>query len=201
SWDGLFQPFPCPQRRRPSPSNCRVGAHICRFEACSTFTRVTTCLLAASPRRHIGLEGFDGLVASTAAPIASGWSDLVAGCEWHPQEVLDLSRRTNRYDISVCQLPGVASRSRHLARSARRPPGHRRAVAEATRRGPQGFLELVQAALLGYRQAAQAAAAPQPGPAPARRPAGTSRAPARAVPTGDARLHPHGLPPERLSRL
>ena len=27
SWDGLFQPFPIhPQRRRPSPSECKVGA-------------------------------------------------------------------------------------------------------------------------------------------------------------------------------
>jgi len=39
-------------------------------------------------------------------------------------------------------------------RSARRPPGHCRAVAEATRRGPQGFLEFVPAALFGLRQAA-----------------------------------------------
>jgi len=37
------------QRLRPSPSQCKVGAHIGRFEACSTFTRVTACLLAASP--------------------------------------------------------------------------------------------------------------------------------------------------------
>jgi len=26
SWDGLFHPFPVPQRRRPSPSECKVGA-------------------------------------------------------------------------------------------------------------------------------------------------------------------------------
>ena len=44
--------FPAPQRRRPSPLG-KVGAHIGRFEACSTFTRVTACLLAASPAAHL----------------------------------------------------------------------------------------------------------------------------------------------------
>ena len=89
SWDGLFHPFPFSQRWQPSPSLCRVGAPICRFEACSTFTRVTTCLLAASPKRHIGLEGSDGFVTSTAAPIATGWSDPVAGWDSHPQRTHD----------------------------------------------------------------------------------------------------------------
>ena len=49
-----------PQRRRPSPSECEVGVHIGRFEACSTFTCVTACRLAASPKRHIFLEGSEG---------------------------------------------------------------------------------------------------------------------------------------------
>jgi hypothetical protein len=64
SWDGLFQPFPCTQRRRPSPYTCKVGDHIGRFEACSTFTRVTACQLAESPKRPVCLEGFDGFVSS-----------------------------------------------------------------------------------------------------------------------------------------
>src|SRR5208337_1987942 len=65
SWDGLFHPFPIhPQRRRPSPSECEVGVHIGRFEACSTFTCVTACRLAASPKRRICLEGSDGFVSS-----------------------------------------------------------------------------------------------------------------------------------------
>ncbi len=38
-----------PQRQRPSLSLCEVGVHIGRFEACSTFTRVTACRLAESP--------------------------------------------------------------------------------------------------------------------------------------------------------
>jgi len=50
SWDGLFHPFPLhPQRRRPSPYWSKVGDHIGLFEACSTFTRVSACRLAASP--------------------------------------------------------------------------------------------------------------------------------------------------------
>ncbi len=95
SWDGLFQPFSIhPQRQRPSPSECKVGVHIGRFEACSTFTCVTACRLAASPKRHICLEGSDGFVTSTVAPIATGWSDPVAGWELHPLKINTFSRRT-----------------------------------------------------------------------------------------------------------
>jgi len=35
-------------------------------------TQVTACRLAASPMRHICLEGSDGFVTSTVAPIATG---------------------------------------------------------------------------------------------------------------------------------
>src|SRR5271157_4827654 len=96
SWDGLFHPLPFhPQRRRPSPSECEVGVHIGRFEACSTFTCVTACRLAASPKRRICLEGSDGFVTSTVAPIATGWSDPVAGWELHPLKINTFPRRTH----------------------------------------------------------------------------------------------------------
>ncbi len=99
SWDGLFQPFSIhPQRQRPSPSDCKVGVHIGRFEACSTFTCVTACRLAASPKRHICLEGSDGFVTSAAAPIATGWSDPVAGWELHPLKSQHLFTAHNRSD-------------------------------------------------------------------------------------------------------
>ena len=78
--------FPDLPRWQPSPLGSRVGAHIGRFEACSTFPRVTTCLRAASPERHIGLEGSDGFVTSTAAPIATGWSDPVCRVGIAPTE-------------------------------------------------------------------------------------------------------------------
>jgi hypothetical protein len=42
--------FPARQRRRPSPCQWRVGSHVKSFEACSTFTRVTACLIAGPPR-------------------------------------------------------------------------------------------------------------------------------------------------------
>ena len=100
SWGGLFQPFPIhPQRRRPSPSECKVGVHIGRFEACSTFTCVTACRLAASPKRHICLEGSDGFVTSTAAPIATGWSDPVAGWELHPLKSQHLFTAHTQVDL------------------------------------------------------------------------------------------------------
>ena len=47
-------------------SERNVGVHIELFEACSTFTRVTACLLTASTERHIRLEGSDGVVASAS---------------------------------------------------------------------------------------------------------------------------------------
>ena len=84
------------QRLRPSPPSCRVGVHIGRFEACSTFTRVTACLLAAWPKPRVSLEGSDGFVTSTAAPIATGWSDPVARWELHPLKTNTFSRRTTR---------------------------------------------------------------------------------------------------------
>ena len=102
SWDGLFQPLPFPpQRRRPSPSECEVGVHIGRFEACSTFTCVTACRLAASPKRHICLEGSDGFVTSTVAPIATGWSDPVAGWELHPLKNQHLFTAHTRSDPAI----------------------------------------------------------------------------------------------------
>src|SRR5260370_20100813 len=58
---------------------CWVGSHISRFEACSAFTHVTACLLAESPKATISIEGFGSIVTSTAAPIATGWSDLLPG--------------------------------------------------------------------------------------------------------------------------
>src|SRR6202162_5610007 len=49
------------------------------FEACSAFTRVTACRLAKSPCATLYIGGSGGFVASTAAPIATGWSDPVPG--------------------------------------------------------------------------------------------------------------------------
>src|ERR1700681_2716656 len=57
----------------------RVGLHIVLFEACSAFTRVAACTLARSPIRDPLSEGFSHFVASTTAPVASGWSGCRVG--------------------------------------------------------------------------------------------------------------------------
>ena len=44
--------------------------------------------------RPVCLEGSDGFVTSTAAPIATGWSDPVAGWELHPLKINTFPRRT-----------------------------------------------------------------------------------------------------------
>ena len=81
-------------RLRPSPDYSWVGSCIINFEACSAFTRVTTCRLAESPYATLYTGGSDGFVVSTAAPVATGWSDPVPGRVFHPAVVQRLSRRT-----------------------------------------------------------------------------------------------------------
>jgi hypothetical protein len=81
-------------RRRPSPDYSWVGSCINSFEACSAFTRVTTCRLAKSPYATLYTGGSGGFVASTAAPIATGWSDPVPGRAFLPLWTSAFSRRT-----------------------------------------------------------------------------------------------------------
>jgi len=80
-------------RHRPSPHYSWVGSCITFFEACSAFTRVTTCRLAKSPYATLYTRGSGGFVASTAALIATGWSDPVPGRAF-PAVVQRLARRT-----------------------------------------------------------------------------------------------------------
>ena len=62
----------------------RVGSCIVCFEACSAFTLVTACTLAKSPKATLYTGGSGSFVASTAAPIATGWSEPVPGRDFHP---------------------------------------------------------------------------------------------------------------------
>ena len=62
-------------RWQPSLLFRQVGLRITLFEACSTFTHVTACMLAESPKATLFTEDFGCFVASTTAPIATGWSD------------------------------------------------------------------------------------------------------------------------------
>jgi hypothetical protein len=79
---------------RPSPHYSWVDSCITFFEACSAFTRVTTCRLAKSPYATFYTGGSDGFVVSTAAPIATGWSDPSSRAGLSPAVVQRLSRRT-----------------------------------------------------------------------------------------------------------
>ena len=71
-------------RLRPSPAYSQVGSCIISFVACSAFTHVTTYRLAESPYATLYTGGSDGFVVSTAAPLATGWSDPVPGRVYLP---------------------------------------------------------------------------------------------------------------------
>ena len=58
------------------------------------FTRVSACLLAGSPKAIRYIRGFNSFVTSSTAPIASGWSDRVAGRDLHPLKIAAFPRRT-----------------------------------------------------------------------------------------------------------
>jgi hypothetical protein len=68
-----------PQISGGSAYSCIIG-----FEACSAFTRVTTYTLAKSPYATLYTGGSGGFVTSTAAPIATEWSDPVPGRAFLP---------------------------------------------------------------------------------------------------------------------
>jgi hypothetical protein len=65
---------------QPSPNYRRVGSCICLFEACSTFTHVTACVLAKSPKVTRFIEVLqEKSLPPFPAPIATGWSDQLPG--------------------------------------------------------------------------------------------------------------------------
>ena len=54
------------------------------------------------------LGGFDGIVTSTVAPIATGWSDPLAGREFHPLKNHTLPRRTIGFVCHFSMLCAVS---------------------------------------------------------------------------------------------
>jgi hypothetical protein len=84
----------CLPGRRPWPYSNRVGSHIGLFRGLLGVH--CRCGLPARQVAKVArcLEGFDGFVTSTAAPIATGWSDQLSGRESHPLEIRALARRT-----------------------------------------------------------------------------------------------------------
>jgi len=94
SRDGLFQPFPSDPATSAFPGSMagRLPHHCFRG-----LLSVHYSLRPARSRGHslaLSIEGSDGFVTSTAAPIASGRSEPGAGWGSHPRKTLALSRRT-----------------------------------------------------------------------------------------------------------
>ncbi len=87
-----------PQLQRPSLVYGQVGFRITLFEACSAFTHVTACVLAKSPKATLYTGGFSGFVASTTAPIATGWSDPCR-VGFAPTEDVRLSTAHRKTDV------------------------------------------------------------------------------------------------------
>ena len=90
--------------RFPVPSGGGLPHHCARSATTLDFSRpaqrslaITACRLAESPKSDPFVsKASDGFVSSTAAPIATGWSDPDAGWELHPLKINTLhgSRRT-----------------------------------------------------------------------------------------------------------
>ena len=84
SWDGLFHPFPYSPTTTAFPDVLagRLPHHYFRglLSIHSRYRLSTRC----TAERHMFLEGSDGFVASTAASIASGWSDPVSRTGFAP---------------------------------------------------------------------------------------------------------------------
>ncbi len=101
-----------PSRCQPLPYEPWLSSRINIFEAYSAFTHVTACLFAESPEATLCTRGFDGFVTSTAAPIATGRSDPVAGRDSHPQDLSAFPRRT----FEECYVRGAGRSSSELDR-------------------------------------------------------------------------------------
>ena len=63
----------------------------------------------------LSIEGFDGFVSSPVTPIATGWSDPVAGRELHPLKIRAFARRTTSLFFVRC------SAENHLAKHSTWP--------------------------------------------------------------------------------
>jgi len=82
------------QRRRPSPGQRWVGVHDEPFGASSDVHSRYGLPARGTAETVLCVGGFDGFVTSTTAPTATGWSDPVAGREFHPLKTFTFARRT-----------------------------------------------------------------------------------------------------------
>jgi hypothetical protein len=79
---------------RPSPDYRWVGSCINSFEACSAFTRVTTCRLTKSPYATLSTGGFDGSVTPPPLRLLPGGAIQFPGGSFLPLWTSAFSRRT-----------------------------------------------------------------------------------------------------------
>ena len=68
---------------RPAQRSRRYGLQICQVAFATFYT-----------------GGFSSFVASTAAPIATGWSEPVPGRDFHPLWISAFSRRTEIFGLA-----------------------------------------------------------------------------------------------------
>jgi hypothetical protein len=94
SWDGLFHPFPSIPATTAFPKTEMGRLPRRKFRGLLGSSLALRPARSRDRRAVLCIEGFDGFVASTAAPIATGWSEPVAGRELHPLKIRAFSRRT-----------------------------------------------------------------------------------------------------------
>ena len=99
SWDGLFQPFPFIPSDGGLPYPSARSAPHWTFRGLLDVHACYGLSARRAAKRPVCLEGSDGFVASTAAPIATGWSDPVAGWELHPLKTNTLRFTAHRYGV------------------------------------------------------------------------------------------------------
>ena len=94
SWDGLFQPFPCSPAATAFPMLVQGRRTHWTFRGLLDVHSRYGLPVRRTASRYVCLEGSDGFVTSTAAPIATGWSDPDARRDSRPLKIPDFPRRT-----------------------------------------------------------------------------------------------------------
>src|SRR5215472_15315832 len=74
-------------RLRPSPANWRVSSCIKLFRGLLSVHSRYGLQTRGVAYATLSIEGFSGFVTSTAAPIATGWSEPVPGRDFHPLKI------------------------------------------------------------------------------------------------------------------
>ena len=113
-----------PQRRRPSPFPVQGRRPHWSFRGLLDVHACYGLSARRAAKRPVCLEGSDGCVPSTAAPIATGWSDPVAGWELHPLKKhgrtasvpQDFTRPVARPTVSVSAWLALADWFQHFQR-------------------------------------------------------------------------------------